>query len=62
VLVEAGTHDEIFPLPGVKEAVRQAGRAWEVLGAPGALQTDYFEGRHRISGAKAYDFLTGQLG
>jgi dienelactone hydrolase len=61
VLVEAGTHDEIFPLPGVKEAVRLAKPAWDVLGAPGLLQTDYFEGRHRISGAKAYDFLAERL-
>lgn len=63
VLVEAGTHDDIFPLPGVRQAVRLAGRAWQALGAPAeSIQTDYFEGRHRISGAKAYGFLAARLG
>jgi hypothetical protein len=31
-----------------------------VYGA-GPVETDYFEGRHRISGQRAYDFLAEQL-
>ncbi len=32
-----------------------------VFGA-GPVETDYFEGRHRISGLRAYDFLMKELG
>ena len=61
-LVENGTKDEIFPIQHVKKTVGKARRAWEVFGAGGALATDYFEGRHAIGGAKAYDFLAKHLG
>jgi hypothetical protein len=56
-LVENGTKDEIFPIQHVKKTVTKARRAWDVFGAGDKLQTDYFEGRHAIGGAKAYDFL-----
>ena len=29
--------------------------------ADGGISTDYFVGRHQISGAKAYDFLREKL-
>jgi len=61
-LVEAGTHDEIFPVEPVRRTVRRARRAWKAFGRPGDLALEVFEGRHRISGAKAYDFLAGALG
>ena len=61
-LVENGTHDNIFPIADVKRTVRAARKAWDAFGAGGLLDTDYFEGRHQISGAKAYDFLAGHLG
>ena len=60
-LVEAGVRDEIFPIEHVKRTVAKARRAWKVLGAPDNLQTDYFEGRHRINGPAAYDFLAENL-
>ncbi len=62
LLVENGTHDPIFPIERVKEAVAKAKRAWKVFGAEDKFETDYFEGRHRINGAKAYEFLANQLG
>jgi len=61
VLVEAGSRDEIFPIAHVKEAVAKARRAWKVFGASDNLATDYFEGRHRINGPAAYDFLARHL-
>ena len=62
LLVENGTHDPIFPIERVKDAVTKAKRAWKAFGAEDQFETDYFEGRHRINGAKAYDFLATHLG
>ena len=62
MLVEAGSRDPIFPILGVRRAVAKARKVYEVFGAADAVQTDYFEGRHQISGRRAYDFLRAQLG
>ncbi len=62
LLVEAGTYDPIFPLTAVKESVERARAAYRVFGAEEQLETDYFEGRHQISGRRAYDFLMEKLG
>ncbi len=62
VLVESGTRDEIFPLAAVREGVAAARRVYRVFAAEDALETDYFEGRHRIGGGRAYDFLAERLG
>ena len=61
-LVENADHDTIFPLEHVRRTVRRARRSWSVFGATDRLQTDFFEGRHEISGARAYDFLAEHLG
>jgi len=34
---------------------------YELLGCPERLETDLFEGRHEISGRKAFDFLKSCL-
>jgi len=62
MLVEAATYDCIFPIASVKKSVARARQVYGVLGARGAVATDYFSGRHQISGAKAYDFLAEKLG
>jgi dienelactone hydrolase len=62
LLVEHGTRDDIFPIEDVKRTVEKARRAWEVFGAAQNLATDYFEGRHRINGDLAYEFLAKHLG
>lgn len=36
-------------------------RLREPAAGPIAVETDYFEGRHRISGRRAYDFLWEKL-
>jgi dienelactone hydrolase len=61
MLVESGSYDSIFPRAAVEQGVRRANAIRTVFGAP-ALETDYFEGRHQISGKKAYAFIKNALG
>jgi dienelactone hydrolase len=62
VLVEAGTYDPIFPIAEVEKSVRIAReRVYSLWGAAGKVETDIFEGRHQISGVRAYDFLAENL-
>jgi dienelactone hydrolase len=62
VLIEAGTYDPIFPLDAVKAAVAIAReKVYNVFNASEQIETDIFEGRHRISGRRAYDFLWEKL-
>jgi dienelactone hydrolase len=62
MLVEAGTYDPIFPVAAVRRGVTRARAVYRVFGCPENVQVDIFEGRHRIHGARAYDFLAAQLG
>jgi len=61
MLVEAGTRDPIFPLEGVEESVARARQVFGVFSAAENIETDIFEGRHQISGRRAYDFLREKL-
>jgi len=61
MLVEAGSLDPIFPIKNVKQSVRRAKKVYKVFGAEGEVETDYFEGKHQISGKLAYDFLMEKL-
>lgn len=61
VLFESGSYDEIFPRPAVERGVAGARQVYSVFGAEDQVETDYFEGRHRINGAIAYDFLSIKL-
>ena len=61
MLVEAGTYDPIFPIAAVKRSVAKARTVYRVFGKRDGVRTDYFEGRHQISGNKAYTFLTNAL-
>jgi dienelactone hydrolase len=61
MLVEAGNYDNIFPIRAVKESVRRANAVYSVFGDSLEVETDYFEGRHQISGRKAYTFLKQAL-
>ncbi|MHC4885375.1 MAG: alpha/beta hydrolase family protein [Planctomycetota bacterium] len=62
VLVEAGDHDNIFPIAAVKKAVKRGRANYRIFGCEPGIETDYFEGRHRINGEAAYAFLRRQLG
>ncbi len=61
MLVEAGSYDPIFPITEVRKGVAKAKVVYGVFGVENGIETDYFEGRHRISGIKAYDFLKSRL-
>ena len=62
LLVESGSYDPIFPRKAVEHSIEIARkRVYSVFGCSQNVETDYFEGRHRISAERAYDFLAGQL-
>ena len=61
MLVEAGNRDGIFPIAAARRSIGRAKKIYELFGAARDLETDYFEGRHQISGARAYDFLWEKL-
>jgi dienelactone hydrolase len=63
LLVEAGTRDPIFPIATVRESVKRTREICKILGGSAArmVELDEFEGRHRISGRRAYDFLWEHL-
>ena len=62
VLVEAGTHDPIFPIAAVQASVKIAReRLYRLWQAEERFETDIFDGRHRIHGRRAYDFLKESL-
>ena len=62
VLVESAHRDPIFPRLAVKRAVARTRRIYALFGQRNLVETDYFEGRHQISGRKAYTFLQKHLG
>lgn len=62
MLVEAGIRDPIFPLPAVKKGLAAARRVYARFGAATQVASDIFDGRHQISGRRAYDFLATHLG
>ncbi len=61
MLVESASRDEIFPRWAARKGLEAARRVYKVWGAEDKVQVDFFEGRHEISGAKAYDFLAAAL-
>ena len=62
VLIESGSYDPIFPRAAVVMSVDIAReKVYRVFGAEDQVETDYFEGRHGISGVRAYDFLAEKL-
>lgn len=61
ILFEAGSHDPIFPIQAVRKGVGKARAVYRTFGEGTGISTDYFEGRHQISGAKAYDFFKREL-
>jgi hypothetical protein len=61
ILVEAGTRDPIFPLRAVRASVNRARQVYSLFDAAGEVETDFFEGRHHISAARAYTFLQEKL-
>ena len=61
MLVEAGSHDGIFPINAAKRSVKKARAIYRIFDTDKSLETDFFVGPHQINGAKAYDFLSTEL-
>ncbi|MEZ4631310.1 MAG: alpha/beta hydrolase family protein [Deinococcales bacterium] len=57
LFIEAGTRDPIFPIDSVKKSFARIEQIYQLFKAQDVLDKDYFEGRHRLQGDKAYDFL-----
>jgi len=61
VYLEAGRDDPLFPLSGVQAAAAKLRSLYEALDAADRFGLDIFEGKHEVSGAHAFDWLSGQL-
>lgn len=61
LLIESGTKDDIFPIESAKYAYERVKEVYKFLNAEDKIDSDFFEGRHEISGRKAYDFLVKWL-
>lgn len=57
LLVESGISDPIFPIEATKRAFAKVKKIYEFLDAQDKIDSDFFDGQHEISGAKAYDWL-----
>ncbi len=57
LLIEAGTEDPIFPLPGVHDAYGKLAEVYALLERTERLALDVFEGEHQWHGTVAVDWL-----
>ena len=57
LLIEAGTEDPIFPLPGVHDAYDKLAQVYAMLGESERLALDVFAGEHQWHGTVAVDWL-----
>jgi dienelactone hydrolase len=60
-LWEVGLQDGLMVKEWIPPALERLQRAWRALGAPDNLDVDYFEGKHRWNGVKAYPLLARVL-
>ena len=60
-LIESGSKDPIFPIDVARDSLERAREVYGVFGASAQVEGDFFEGRHQISGWRAYDFLWEKL-
>ncbi len=60
-LIEAGTYDKIFPIEAVRDAFAKLKQIYKLWDAEDKVELDEFEGRHQISGKRAYKFLQEHL-
>jgi len=56
--IESGRRDKLFPIEGAREAHAEIRRVYALMGAGDQLVIDEFDGKHRISGAKSFDFFS----
>ncbi|HKJ86454.1 MAG TPA: hypothetical protein VKA06_10285, partial [Spirochaetia bacterium] len=61
LFIEAGDHDPIFPVEAVRCGLAGARKVYGVFGAEDCVAHWIFEGRHRIDGDAAYEWLERAL-
>jgi hypothetical protein len=57
LLIENGAADPIFPIAAAGAAYSDLQRSYDLLGVPDHLERDVFDGGHRFSGRRAFDWL-----
>jgi dienelactone hydrolase len=57
LLIESGERDPIFPIAASRHALEELRQVYAIFEAAERLDADFFDGEHRWSGAKAYDWL-----
>lgn len=58
LLIESGTKDKLFPIGASKVAHEKIKRIYALTGAENNLHIDVFCGKHSVSGAYSFDFLS----
>lgn len=61
LFIESGSHDPIFPVNAARRGTDELRRVYGAFGAASNVGHSIFEGRHRIDGEAAYDFLRNAL-
>jgi dienelactone hydrolase len=62
LLIESGTHDDLFPAPVAAAEVKRLRAVYESDGAGDRLVHDVFEGIHEWHGVEAFSFLDHWIG
>ncbi|MBQ2828549.1 MAG: acetylxylan esterase [Clostridia bacterium] len=57
LLIESGKKDKLFPIDASMKAHENIKRVYSLIGAEDKLHIDIFNGKHSVSGRKAFDFL-----
>ena len=61
LLCESGSDDQGFKLEAAREGFETIRRCYEVAGVPERCEHEVFDGGHRFSGGRAFDFFTEWL-
>lgn len=57
LLIESGKKDKLFPIDASRKAHENIKRNFSLTGAEDKLHIDVFNGKHKVSGRKSFDFL-----
>ncbi len=57
LLVVSGTEDDLFPVDAVESGYQELKKIYEIFGAVDKLDKDIYQGGHRFSDNKAFDWL-----
>ena len=60
-MIENGARDPLYTLEVVKEEYLKVKRVYQLLGVPNKVGIDIFDGAHRFSGRKAFNWFDGWL-